>query len=317
MIKLRRRQALDLAGSRREIADYTWDFGSLAGAISMRAKLLAFCMRQTDMTTNWRLAFAGAATACLLVAGAPALAQLNETVNEAQRSTTAAAASQARIDGLADQRGDLFREYRATLQRIDAQQLFVDQQRVFLASQSNEITDLERQITEVEDVLRNLLPMQYEMIENLQAFVAVDIPFLRAERAERVARLTGFMNNPAIAPAERYRLIVEAYEIEADYGRFLKTWDGPLNPNPLSDEAPDETAKTVDYLLIGRVAFIYAAQDGSEMGIWNAEAAAWDDLSDSYRVDVRTAVRMAKEVTTPDVFLGPVPGSTDITGSEG
>jgi len=232
---------------------------------------LALCIEATDMTTNWRLAVAGAATACLLVVSAPAMAQLNETVNEAERSTAAAAASQARIDGLADQRGDLFREYRATLQRIDAQQLFVDQKKVFLASQTNEITDLERQIAEVEDVLRNLLPMQYEMIENLQAFLDVDIPFLRDERAERVARLTGYMNNPAIAPAERYRLIVEAYEIEADYGRFLRTWSGPLIRDPLSDEPPDESVKTVDYLLIGRVAFLYAAQDGSEMGIWNAE----------------------------------------------
>lgn len=269
------------------------------------------------MTTTWRLALAGAATASLLVAGAPALGQdnnLNSAVNEAESSTSAAAASQARIDALASERGDLFRDYRATLQRIDAQALYVDQQRVFLQSQENEISDLERQITEVEDVLRNLLPMQYEMIENLEQFVNADIPFLRNDRLDRIARLKAVMDNPAVAPAERYRLIVEAYQIEADYGRFLRTWAGPLNRDPTSDEPPADDAKTVDYLLIGRVAFLFAAQDGSEMGIWNAEAGAWDDLSGSFGTEVRRAVRMAKEVTTPEVFLGPVPGATNASG---
>ena len=269
------------------------------------------------MTTTWRLAVAGAATAGFLVASAPAQAQLDAAVSEAERSTAAAAASQARIDRLADETGDLFREYRATLNRIESQRLFVEQQQVFLQSQQNEITDLERQITEVADVLRNLLPMQYEMVDELGNFVSADIPFQRGERLDRVQRLRGFMDDPSIAPAERYRQIVEAYQLEADYGRFLTTWQGPLLTHPLSDEPPAENAPTVDYLLLGRVAFIYMTQDDGDAGIWNAEAGAWDPLPGSYRRDVRSAIRMASDVLAPNVFLAPVPGSTDISGPQG
>jgi hypothetical protein len=269
------------------------------------------------MTTTWRLAVAGAATAGLLAAGAPALAQLDATVNEAERATAEAAASQERIDRMADETGDLFREYRATLQRIDSQTLFVEQQRVYLRSQENEIADLERQITEVGDVLRNLLPMQFSMIEELATFVEADIPFHRGDRLARIDRLRGYMDNPQISPAERYRQIIEAFEIEADYGRGLSTWTEPYVEDPYSEADPDLNAPTVDYLLIGRVAFVWAAQDLSRMGIWNEETRSWENLPDSFRSGVRDAIRMAREVSSPDVFMAPVHGAEDADQQEG
>jgi len=271
------------------------------------------------MTTTWRLAIAGVATSgLLLVAGAPALAQqLDTAVSAAEQATEEAAASQARIDNLANQTGDLFREYRATLQRIDSQQLFVEQQRVYLRSQESEIADLERQITEVGDVLRNLLPMQVQMINELAAFVDADIPFKRPERLARIARLRTYMDDPSISPAERYRQIVEAFQIEADAGRFLDTWSAPFIEDPLSDADPDPDAPTVDYLLIGRVAFVYMTQDESQMGIWNEQSGAWTPLPSSFRLDIRSAIRMAKEVTSPDVFMAPVYGATMADGSQG
>ncbi|MGD2134196.1 MAG: DUF3450 domain-containing protein [Maricaulaceae bacterium] len=274
------------------------------------------------MSTTWRLAVAGVAAVGMFAAemsvlGAPAAAQqLDQAVSEAEDSTAAAAAAQERIDRLADETGDLFREYRAVLQRIANQRLYVEQQRVYLDSQQNEIADLQRQITEVEDVLRNLLPMQFEMISTLDAFVRADIPFLRDERLDRVDRLRALMDNPAVAPAERYRQIVDTYQVEADYGRFLRTWSAPLNENPLSDVPPDETAPNVDYLLIGRVAFVYMSQDQSDLAIWNTETGAWEQLDGSHRGGVRDAIRMARETLAPNVFVGPVPGATPVDAAE-
>lgn len=243
-----------------------------------------------------RWAFAGALA---LAAAAPASAQLARTIDEAATATSAARASQVRIDRIDDQTGELFREYRATLQRIDSQRLYVEQQRVFAKSQTNEIADLERQIVEVEDVLRNLLPMQIEMIQRLEEFVQLDMPFLIENRMDRVEKLKEYMDDPNIAPAERYRQIVEAYQIEADYGQTLKTWEGPVDPNN-----PDSA--TVDYLLIGRVAWVYMSQDESRAGIWDPAAGDWKDLPSGFRLDLRKAIRMAKEVTTPNVFTAPV-----------
>lgn len=256
------------------------------------------------MKTLRHLATLGAVSAVMAFAVAPSSAQLNQAIDEAEGATRDAQQSQARIDQLDEQRGDLFREYRATLQRIDSQKLFVEQQRVFLQSQENELRDLESQIDTVEDVLAGLTSMPIDMIESLDQFIALDLPFLRDVRQARIARLRDLMDQPDVTPAEKYRQILQAYEIETDYGRFLRHYEGPKWDNP--DVSPDVNAPTVDYLMIGRVAFIYMSQDESELAVWDADAGAWRELPDSFRLDIRQAIRMAKEVTTPDVFFAPV-----------
>ncbi|MCG8442233.1 MAG: DUF3450 domain-containing protein [Caulobacterales bacterium] len=259
------------------------------------------------MTRHLRLSWAAAAAAAVLTS-APALAQLDQTIQTASRATAAAAASQERIDQLDEERGDIFREYRKVLQEIDTQKLFVEQQKIFLTSQENELADLRRQIGEVENILRDLRPMQLEMIANLEEFVRLDLPFLRDERTDRLERLRELMDQPptTVPPAEKYRKIIEAYQIESEYGRFLRTYDGPLWTDLNSAPAPD--APTVDYLLIGRVAFLYLTQDDSDLGMWDSAAGAWRSLPGSYKRDVRQAIRMAREVATPNVFMGPIPG---------
>ncbi len=255
------------------------------------------------MTSIWRFALRGAAVATALVMGAPAMAQLTAAVNEAENATAAAAASQDRIDRIADETGDLYREYRAVLNQIESQKLFVDQQRIFVRSQNAEIEDILVQIGEVDNVRKSLLPMQLEMIGRLEDFVNLDIPFLSRDRKKRVADLKVLMNQPDVPPAEKYRKIVEAYQIEAEYGRKLATYEAKFGD--------DENAPVVDYLKIGRVAYLYMSKDESQLGIWNSETNSWDDLPGSYRLELRKAIRMAKEVASPDVFTAPVPGPTN------
>lgn len=263
------------------------------------------------MKSIWRVAIGGAAFACASVMVSPAFAQsqLDQAVDQAETTTSAAAASQERIDSIDEQKGDLFREYRAVLQRIDSQTLFVEQQRIFLTSQENELADLERQIEDVDTVLQELAPMQSEMIAQIDNFVRLDIPFLRQERIDRIDALRELMTQPPtnVPPAEKYRKILEAYEIELDYGRFLRTWEEQLWSDP--EAGPDPDAPTVDFLLIGRVAFIYMTKDESELGIWDAAANQWTRLDGGFKPQVRQAIRMAKEVTTPNVFFPPVPGA--------
>lgn len=261
------------------------------------------------MKSTLRVAVRGVAMAALIAVAAPSYAQLNQAVSEAERATAAAAASQQRIDNLADEAGDAFRAYRAALQDIDRRTIFVEQQRVFLQSQQNELDDLERQITEVDDVLANLTPMMFEMIDELDAFIQLDIPFKVDDRNDRIARLRDLMDQPPtqVPPAEKYRKIIEAYQIETDYGRFIEAYEGPFMEDPRAATDPD--APVVDYLRVGRVAFIYMFQDESRLGIYNADTQSWDDLPGSYRLEIRKAMRIAREVTTPDVFLAPVPGA--------
>lgn len=245
-----------------------------------------------------------AAVAATALGGAVQAQQLDQTLQTARQSTTAGAQTQQRIDTLDDQRTDIELEYRALLEQIESQRLFVEQQQVFIRSQENEVTSLQQQIERVDNIERDLAPMMREMVVNLENFVNLDLPFRLEGENGRLARIEGLyelLDDPNISPAERYRVILNAYEIEASYGRSLNAYDEEI----LEEGIP----VSVDVLQIGRVAAIRVYADG-RMTIRHANSSDWEDLPGSYEANVTRALRIAQEVTTPSVFLAPLPGPT-------
>ncbi len=234
--------------------------------------------------------------------GGAAVAQLDQTLNVARANTDEGAQTQRRIDQLDDQRTDIELEYRALLEQIESQRLFVEQQEVFIRSQENEMESLESQIERVDGIQTDLAPMMREMVENLENFVSLDLPFRLEGENGRLARIEGLyelIDDPAISPAERYRVILNAYDIEASYGRSLNAYDDTV----LEDGVP----VNVKVLQIGRVAMIRQYDDG-RMTIRHNGNSDWEALPNSYASNVTRAIRIAEEVTTPEVFLVPLPG---------
>ncbi|MGF1462121.1 MAG: DUF3450 domain-containing protein [Maricaulaceae bacterium] len=229
-------------------------------------------------------------------------AQLNQAIQVGQQSTSEGAQTQERIDGLDDEADALARQYRAVLQQIERVRLNVDQQRVFLQSQQNEIESLIGQIDRVEEVESGLLPMMQEMVERLGQIIDADLPFLVDERADRFERVQDALDDPDQTPAERYRQIVNAFQIEESYGRQVTAYDEKVT---VGGETLD-----VEILRVGRVSMIYRDRQSGDMGIYNKGSQSWDPLDGSYRLDIQKALRIAKELTTPDVFLAPTFGPT-------
>ena len=65
-----------------------------------------------------------------------------------------------------------------------------------------------------------------------------------------------------ITISEKYRLILEAYQIELEYGRTLSAYEGRLGTGA--------DARTVEFAQLGRVSLMYRTLDGSETGYWDA-----------------------------------------------
>ena len=235
--------------------------------------------------------------------GGAAVAQLDQTLNVARQNTNEGAQTQRRIDQLDDQRTDIELEYRALLEQIESQRLFVEQQQVFIRSQENEVESLTSQIERVDDIQTDLAPMMREMVQTLEEFVNLDLPFrLEGEngRLARIEHLYELVDDPEISPAERYRVILNAYDIEASYGRSVTSYE---------DHIVDENNIPVEVtvLQIGRVAVIRQYPD-KHMTMLHNGSSEWVDLPSSYEANVTRAIRIAQEVTTPSVFLTPLPG---------
>ncbi len=233
--------------------------------------------------------------------GALAASELDVLVAQRMEVNDAAAESQTRIDVLSEDSDKLTAEYRAVLKRIDALRVYNHQVSELIASQDEEMVSLRRQIDDVELVGREVTPLMLGMIDAIENFVELDVPFLIEERTTRVETLHEVMLRADVTNAERYRRIVEAYQIENEYGRTIEAYRSTI-------ERGGDT-KTVDFLRFGRLVLVYQTLDGDESSVWDQQSREWVRLDDSDRSSIRAGLRIARKQLAPDLIRLPLPAA--------
>jgi len=223
---------------------------------------------------------------------------IEPVVKEQVAADAAAIASQESIDSLSDETRDMLLQYRQYLKETRSLREYREQLTTQVQSQESEIEFLKQQLAEIETTAREVMPLMQKMLDTLDRFVKLDLPFQLEERSKRVASLRDAMARADVTISEKYRRIVEAYQIEADYGRTLEAYQGELGEGA--------GARTVRFLRIGRVALLYQTLDGEETGYWDATAKKWV-ADDSYRSAVRRGFAVADKATAPDLLTAPIP----------
>jgi len=212
---------------------------------------------------------------------------------------------QARIDTLDDETRDLLFEFRSTMSQVEDLNAYNDQLEQLVATQRVEVADYERQFQEIEITKRRILPLIVRMIEVLDEFVAIDIPYLETERGMRIAELKKLMARPEVLTSEKYRRVTEAYQIELEYGHTIEAYEGEMTFN-------DET-RTVAFLRFGRLGLYYMTLDGLEIGYWDNSRDDWIVLDDEFRQPLDRAIRIARKQLPPDLIRLPIPAPEDRT----
>jgi hypothetical protein len=230
---------------------------------------------------------------------APA-ASVDSIVNAQVRENDDSAASQDRVDDMASDIDSMTTKYRAALANVDQLGVYNRQLETLIDGQEEEMASLRRQIDEVTVIGRQVMPHMERMIDTLAKFVELDLPFLLQERRARVQDLRDIMTRADITISERYRRIMEAYQIENEYGRTIEAYQGTLDRNGSS--------RTVDFLRVGRNALLYQTLDGLESGVWDARGGRWDDAGD-YRNEITDGLRMARKQRAPDLVEVPMPAA--------
>ncbi len=224
--------------------------------------------------------------------------KLGKVLKIRTEGNAASARSQEKIDGLSEDIDQLVAEYRSTLQQIDALRVYNGQLEKLVVAQEEEATDLEAQIGNVALVGRQVTPLMLQMIQSLEKFVELDAPFLPKERRQRLEALREIMERADVSDAERYRRVLEAYQIENEYGRTIEAYQGTL-------EVEGES-RTVDFLRVGRIAFVYQTLDGAATGVWDRQEEQWVPLSGDYRQPIRQGLRIARKQAAQNLIRLPV-----------
>jgi len=243
----------------------------------------------------------------LTAIGFAAQAQEVEPAIEASRQAAEdTRQSQEQIDQIDSRIQQLLGDYRAYLRQLEQLERYNESQRRQVAAQRNEIESLTEDINNIASLQRAVQPLMQDMVDALARMVEADLPFLVDERTARVARLENMMEDPASSPAQRYRMIIEAYQIEAEYGRTIEAYRSDV-------ETEGRLYEDVDVLRIGRLVLIFKPDDDQVLKRYEPESGTWVDLDKSFLRDVKTAMRVAREQIPPDLLYIPVssPESAD------
>jgi hypothetical protein len=232
---------------------------------------------------------------------APLFAQatVDQITLAGEKRADAGAAEQQRVEQIANQTGDLLNEFNTVSKVVDGLVTYNSLLQRQVNNQEEEKVALSESITNVALIERQIIPMMTRMLDSLEQFIELDTPFLLTERRDRLERLRGMMERSDVSSAEKFRRVIEAYQIENDYGRTIEAYKGtvPINGNP----------QEVDFLRIGRVSLAYQSVGAAHTGAWDKEAGDWVELEASeFKNQVKDGIRVARKQVAPDLLIVPV-----------
>lgn len=255
-------------------------------------------MKMHRMKT-FALAAAVSAGALTLAAGVHA-ATVNDVLQVGQAKAQDGQQSQTRVDKLANEANDLLTDFRTVNKQLDGLNVYNQRLEKQIENQMRRVRDYEQSIEDVTVIQRQITPLVIRMIDGLEKFVELDVPFHLNERRERITLLRRNLDRSDVTVAEKFRQVLEAYKIETEYGRRLDTYQGII--------AIEGAEREVSFLRIGRVALVYQTPDMERMGAWNPRTRQWEELSSgAYRSAVQKGLRIARNQQSIDILDIPVP----------
>ena len=205
------------------------------------------------------------------------------------------ATSQDKIDATERQTDKIVNEYKVVSKQVEGLKLYNAQKRIQIQAQLDLMDKLDEQLVQVVVMQRQIPPLAGKMLDSLETFIKLDTPFRAEERRARIDLVRSSMSKPKVTASEQVRQVLEAYNIEAEYGRKIDTYE---------DKLADGTV--VNILVIGRIGMFYQTKDERTSGRWDNEVGEWVELPGSYRKPIRDGIRMAKKLAPVDMLLMPV-----------
>ena len=223
---------------------------------------------------------------------------VKDTIGISTTSIEKSGLTQEQIVKLDEQTRILLAEYQSTSKEYDSLKLYNDQVQKIINSQIDEIESILIKIDELDQTNQRIVPFMLRMIDGLENFIQLDLPFLLDERTDRLNNLKVTMDRGDISTSEKFRLIIEAYKTELEYGRTIEAY----RDNILIDDV--ETS--ADFLRIGRIALTYLTVDGSKGGYWDTNSQSWEKASSSIKRSTADALKVASKQAPPALIKIPV-----------
>lgn len=240
---------------------------------------------------------------CLALVGAVSTVQsstLDSILKVSEEKNEAARESQNRVDRLADETRDLLSDYKSVMKQVDGLKVYNARLQRQIDNQNRRIANIDESIEQVTVIQRQMTPLVIRMVDGLERFVELDVPFHMEEREQRIEFLRENLDRSDVSVAEKFRQVLEAYKIENEYGRKLDAYKGSVEI--------DGTERDVNFLRVGRIALVYQTTDTELSGAWDQENRTWVPLDrGEYRSAIMQGLRIARQEASIDLMNMPIP----------
>ncbi len=215
-----------------------------------------------------------------------------------------AQASQERINERVQGTRTITDQYRAINKEIDGLKVYNRLMAAQVQGQEATLEDIKISMDQVDVINRQIFPLMERMIDGLEQSVSLDIPFLLEERINRIDVLKETLARSDVSVAEKFRKVMEAYQIELDYGSSAEFYKQSLNLGE------DYGVRDYNMLRIGRIGLYFQSDNSDITGMWDANVGDWV-IDDDHRNEIRKGLRMARQLIAPELMLIPLPAAEE------
>ena len=242
------------------------------------------------------------ATTVIAASGSVFAQSVDQILQAEDRRLNLAQQSQERINNIVEGTRSLEDDYRSINKEIDGLKVYNRLMAAQTNGQSAVLEDIALSMDQVDVINRQIFPMMERMIDGLEQSVALDVPFLMEERTKRVNTLKDTMERSDVSVAEKFRKVMEAYQIENEYGTSSETYTQSITK--------DGVTRSYNMLRVGRIGLYYQSDDAKITGRWDNELRGWVE-DDSARTEIRKGIRIAKQLIAPELIVIPVAAPTE------
>ena len=206
--------------------------------------------------------------------------------------------TQKKEDAWAGKKSELMARYRSFKANQDHLEKLKLKTESALSAQRAQVAEFERRIKESGRIRGELQSYLESVVTQLEEFIKKDLPFLSKERAARISSIKETLARPDKPAAEKYRRVMEALQVETEYGRTVEVYQDTIDLNGQS--------VLIDILRMGRLSLFYQTPDGKVVGHYDRAAGTWVSLPSKYRRQINRAVEMARRERTIDLVRLPI-----------
>jgi hypothetical protein len=228
---------------------------------------------------------------------------LNTARNVEAQTISQSAQSQARINQSSDKAFELKSDIAMLELEVANLEVYEHHLKDVVNNQEQEMASIDVQLEQISDTRQGVVPLMYQMLEGLEQHITSDKPIRQQARLTRLEELKALMPQADVSDAEKYRRILEAYQIEMDYGIKLGSYRSLIH---VSNETNVGREIEAEQLYLGRLSLVARSLDRNQYWTWDSHQNSWVAVDAALTPQIDKAFAIANKQASPALIELPV-----------